>query len=117
MEYSANHRLATYGTLAPGEINANQLDGLEGYWISGFAHGELIKKGWGSSHGCPGCLLNPDGPPIQVSIFVSQDLPDHWERLDAFEGEEYQRVVTTVETGRGSIEVSMYELNRLALDP
>ena len=47
-------------------------------------------------------------PGSQVQIFESVDLPDHWPRLDDFEGPEYQRVVTTVKTALGDIDASLY---------
>ena len=43
-----------------------------------------------------------------MEVFESVDLPDHWARLDAFEGSEYQRVVTTVYTARGDVDASIY---------
>ena len=112
MKLSANHRLATYGTLSPGEVNADQLEGLPGVWRNGFVRGDLVEAGWGAEHDCPGCLLTPEGEKIPVSIFESQELPKHWNRLDQFEGAEYRRVITSAETADGPLEVSMYELNR-----
>ncbi|MDJ0614701.1 MAG: gamma-glutamylcyclotransferase family protein [Rhizobiaceae bacterium] len=112
MEFTAEHRLATYGTLAPGEVNADQLDGLQGEWKQGTIRGDLLKEGWGADHGCPGCLINPNGERIDVFIFESADLPRHWARLDAFEGTEYSRIETMAETKDGLLEVSIYELNR-----
>ncbi len=116
MDSSASRRLATYGTLAPGEVNAHQLDGLEGQWKTGTVRGDLLTEGWGAEHGCPGCLITANGGEIPVHIFESKDLPDHWERLDAFEGTEYRRVVAVAETTYGPIEVSIYELNREVLN-
>jgi gamma-glutamylcyclotransferase (GGCT)/AIG2-like uncharacterized protein YtfP len=34
--------------------------------------------------------------------------PDHWARLDDFEGDGYERVVTTVRTPAGEIDASIY---------
>ncbi|MEM9279460.1 MAG: hypothetical protein AAGA76_12865 [Pseudomonadota bacterium] len=47
---------------------------------------------------------------IEVFIFESPDLPYHWERLDAFEGEGYRRKIAVAETGDGDVEVSIYEV-------
>ncbi|MEM7214418.1 MAG: gamma-glutamylcyclotransferase family protein [Pseudomonadota bacterium] len=110
MNSSAQTRLATYGTLAPGQINHHQLAGLKGYWSKGFVRGTLIEEGWGAAHGCPGLVLDPNGPEVEVSIFESVDLPDHWERLDAFEGDGYQRVTVKAAVAGDSIEVSIYEV-------
>jgi hypothetical protein len=41
---------------------------------------------------------------IEVYIFESLDLPDHWSRLDEFEGLGYRRVVVTqVSTADGEL--------------
>lgn len=116
IEFTADHRLATYGTLAPGQINSHELEALYGVWKSGVVRADLFEEGWGADHGCPGCLLNPNGNRVEVSIFESMDLPNHWKRLDAFEGKEYCRVPTYAETDEGPIEVFIYELNREALN-
>lgn len=103
-------RLATYGTLAPGEVNAHQLDGLAGVWSKGRIRGTLIAEGWGADHGCPGIRLSDDSEAVETHIFTSADLPDHWARLDAFEGTEYRRTATVAETDAGTVEVYVYEL-------
>lgn len=92
------HRLAVYGSLAPGEVNAWVLEPLEGAWLSGgFVRGRLRREGWGAGHGFPGLEWDPDGEPVPVDVFVSRALPDHWDRLDAFEGKDYRRAVVPVE--------------------
>lgn len=106
----ADGRLATYGTLVPGQINAHQLDGLSGRWLTGTVHGRLIEDGWGAAHGCPGIRLDPVGNEVAVHVFESADLPQHWARLDAFEGESYRRVSVTVETPEGALAASIYEI-------
>lgn len=45
---------------------------------------------------------------IAVQILESESLPEHWERLDEFEGPAYQRVITTAITDDGEFEVSVY---------
>jgi gamma-glutamylcyclotransferase (GGCT)/AIG2-like uncharacterized protein YtfP len=107
---TALHRLATYGTLAPGRPNQNQLDGLEGRWFAGHVNGMLVHVGWGADLGYPALLLGPDGSDIRVDVFESVDLPAHWDRLDAFEGPGYRRVVTTVRTSVGDVDASIYVL-------
>ena len=46
--------------------------------------------------GCPGLVLNADGKAIPGEVFSSANLDKHWEQLDRFEGEEYQRVEAEV---------------------
>jgi gamma-glutamylcyclotransferase (GGCT)/AIG2-like uncharacterized protein YtfP len=104
------HRLATYGSLAPGRPNHHQLAGLRGRWLDGQVRGRLVNAGWGADLGYPALILDPKGTAIPVHIFESLDLPEHWSRLDDFEGSGYQRVVTTVRTSAGDIEASIYVL-------
>jgi gamma-glutamylcyclotransferase (GGCT)/AIG2-like uncharacterized protein YtfP len=107
---TALHRLATYGSLAPGRPNHHQLDKLEGRWFAGHVNGTLVHAGWGADLGYPALVLDPDGSDIGVDVFESVDLPGHWEHLDAFEGAGYQRVVTQVRTSLGDVEASIYVL-------
>jgi gamma-glutamylcyclotransferase (GGCT)/AIG2-like uncharacterized protein YtfP len=107
---AAVHRLATYGSLAPGRVNHFQLDGLNGRWSAGRVNATLIDRGWGAGLGYPAIVLDPDGPPVEVQVFESVDLPDHWSRLDEFEGPGYSRVVASVSTPDGDIAANIYVL-------
>ena len=109
-ERSADSRLATYGTLSPGRVNHHELAGLEGSWRQGSVRGKLIAAGWGASLGYPALVLDPEATPIEVFLFESHDLPDHWRRLDEFEGSGYRRVVTQVRTPDGDVDASIYVL-------
>jgi gamma-glutamylcyclotransferase (GGCT)/AIG2-like uncharacterized protein YtfP len=103
-------RLAVYGTLAPGRANHHQLTGLSGRWIEGTVRGQLHEAGWGAYLGYPAIVLDADGPEVSVQLFESSDLPEHWDRLDTFEGPAYRRAVTTVRTVEGDLLASIYEL-------
>ena len=103
-------RLATYGTLAPGRVNNHELVELNGHWRTGTVRGNLLEDGWGADLGYPGLILDPTGPEIEVFVFESNDLPNHWDRLDAFEGEGYKRVPVIVHTIDGDLEASIYAL-------
>jgi len=109
------HRLAVYGSLAPGRPNHHQLDGLRGLWFPGRVHGTLVQAGWGAGLGFPALVLDPDGPAVDVQVFESSELPAHWSRLDAFEGPGYERVATTVRVPSGDVAASIYVLR--AQDP
>ena len=74
----------TYGTLGPGKPNHHQLDGLDGRWPKGHVNRLLVDAGWGASLGYLALVLQADGPAIDVEVFESADLPDHWARLDDF---------------------------------
>jgi gamma-glutamylcyclotransferase (GGCT)/AIG2-like uncharacterized protein YtfP len=102
------HRLATYGTLAPGRANHHQLDGLDGRWFRGQVRGALVDTGWGAALGYPALVLDPEGPDVEVDVFESVDLPARWARLDDFEGSGYARVATTVSTADGSVDACIY---------
>jgi gamma-glutamylcyclotransferase (GGCT)/AIG2-like uncharacterized protein YtfP len=102
------HRLATYGSLAPGHPNHHQLDGLRGRWVKGHVFGRLVDAGWGAGLGYPALILDPQGSAVPVAVFESTDLTENWSRLDDFEGPGYQRVLTLVRTSAGDIEAFIY---------
>jgi gamma-glutamylcyclotransferase (GGCT)/AIG2-like uncharacterized protein YtfP len=72
--------------------------------------GSLIDAGWGAELGYPALILDPDGPEIEVFVFESKALLDHWDRLDAFEGPGYRRVTVDVSTPEGVLPASIYVL-------
>ena len=110
MSHGSTRRLAVYGTLAPGRPNHHQLSSLSGRWIEGTVRGRLLQEGWGAEIGYPGIILDLDGPTVGVQLFESSDLPDHWTRLDEFEGSGYLRTVTAVSTAEGDLLASIYVL-------
>lgn len=103
-------RLAVYGSLAPGRPNHHELEALSGRWREGTVRGHLRQAGWGATLGYPGLELDDDGDHVPVHVLESDDLPAHWARLDAFEGEGYRRVVATVHTSSGTFEAFVYVL-------
>jgi gamma-glutamylcyclotransferase (GGCT)/AIG2-like uncharacterized protein YtfP len=106
-----HQRLATYGSLGPGRPNHDQLATLTGQWSRGFVRGRLVAVGWGADLGFPAIVLDPEGPEVDVEVFESSDLPDHWDRLDEFEGAGYVRMVATVHTASGDVEAFIYALH------
>ena len=109
----SEHRLATYGTLAPGRGNHHHVAALGGRWLTGIVTGILYEEGWGSDQGCPGMVPSSEGEAIAVHILEAANLPAHWDRLDAFEGEEYQRVIVPVKLESGEMmDCSIYALRR-----
>jgi gamma-glutamylcyclotransferase (GGCT)/AIG2-like uncharacterized protein YtfP len=103
-------RLATYGTLAPGRPNHGELSDPPGRWLVGHVRGSLLEAGWGADLGYPGLILNPGEPRVEVHVFESPALLDHWRRLDEFEGPGYRRVVVDVSTLEGVMPASIYVL-------
>lgn len=107
---SAEHRLAVYGSLAPGKENHHQMAGMAGDWSKGTVRGRLHQVGWGASQGYPGLELDPAGDTVAVEVFTSTDLPAHWGRLDRFEGADYRRTLVTVETEAGPLKAYIYSV-------
>ena len=104
-------RLFVYGTLAPGEPNHDQLDGVRGSWTPASVRGHLRRLGWGADMGYPALILDPDAERIAGQLLESDDLERHWRRLDEFEGDEYSRVLTRVDLADGrEVEAFVYVL-------
>lgn len=89
------NRLFVYGTLAPGRPNEHVLAGVPGEWEAATVRGTLLPDGWGAAVGFPAIIMDDHGPEVRGFVFSSQKLGEHWERLDEFEGEGYERVLTT----------------------
>jgi len=106
--FAAECRLAVYGSLAPGRPNHHQLAALRGDWRTGKVRGRLVEKGWGAALGYPGLVLDAAGDEIAVQLFESAGLSEHWNRLDAFEGDGYRRVVVSVQTEAGPVDAFIY---------
>jgi len=85
-------RLFVYGTLAPGKPNEQILAEIGGDWEEGYVLGDLLDDGWGADMGYPGIKLSKAGNKVHGFLFSSTGLKDAWSNLDAFEGEEYERV-------------------------
>lgn len=88
--------LAVYGTLAPGEMNAEVVADIGGHWRPGTVRGHRSIWPDGPYRGLPRLVLDDDGPAVPVQVLHAPDLPEHWDRLDDFEGVAYRRVLTTV---------------------
>ena len=105
-------RLAVYGTLAPGRSNHHQVAMLRGTCRTGTVRGQLLPNGWGAALGYPALILDDSAEPVEAHLLESLDLPAHWARLDAFEGEGYRRVVAAVSIGGQPVLANIYVLNR-----
>jgi gamma-glutamylcyclotransferase (GGCT)/AIG2-like uncharacterized protein YtfP len=105
-------RLAVYGTLRPGEANHHMLADLPGTWERGTVRGRLHRTGWGMTFGFPALIWDPGAPPVPVQVLTSRELPAHWARLDAFEGNAYRRVVVPVRIGADSVLANVYVLRQ-----
>ena len=109
--FGPSKRLAVYGSLAPGQKNHYILENLSGTWLQGFISGKIFDRGWGAGLGYPGAIWKPGGIPVDVHVLVSDQLCEHWQRLDRFEGDEYRRSLVPVYNQSGLLCIAnIYEL-------
>ena len=112
-EDDSRQRLFVYGSLAPGRPNHHVMADIPGSWQPATLRGHLVDEGWGAELGCPGILPSPDGEEVSGFVLASASLGDHWTRLDAFEGVEYERVIATVRIDSArDVDAFVYALKR-----
>ncbi len=105
------NRLFVYGTLAPGRPNEHVLAEVPGKWEPAIVKGKLLQEGWGAAEGYPGIVLDESGSEVNGFLLTSAALSEHWVRLDMFEGDGYERVLTTAKLRDGSVvKAHIYEL-------
>jgi gamma-glutamylcyclotransferase (GGCT)/AIG2-like uncharacterized protein YtfP len=106
-------RLFVYGTLAPGRPNEHVLSAVPGTWQQATVRGHLIQEGWGADQGYPGIVVNESAGSVPGFLLTSDALHSEWNRLDAFEGAEYERVLAKVQLDGGHVvEAYLYQLKR-----
>jgi gamma-glutamylcyclotransferase (GGCT)/AIG2-like uncharacterized protein YtfP len=106
--------LFVYGTLCPGKPNAHLLENIGGSWKKGYIRGTLYQSGWGAAMGYPGVVPDRSAGRVDGYVFYSDNLPAHWEELDAFEGEGYLRVPVTVQQEDGkAVDCFVYMLKEV----
>jgi gamma-glutamylcyclotransferase (GGCT)/AIG2-like uncharacterized protein YtfP len=100
-----SRRLAVYGTLAPGAANHRVIADLGGSWTDGFVAGAVE-----SVEGYPAFRWKQGARKIPVKVLSSERLPEHWRRIDRFEGETYRRILVPVRLRKGTAGVAhIYE--------
>ena len=99
--------LFVYGTLMPNCPHGDVLENIIGKFIPATVKGTLRNAGWSASMGYPGIHLDEDAGIVHGFLFSSDNLINHWDYLDKFENEEFQRKEVTVERF-DEIEVDTY---------
>lgn len=73
--------------------------------------GCLYDQGWGAALGSPGIVPSPDGERIAGYLLSAPSLDQHWDMLDAFEGEGYERLRVSVRVaGDRELDAFVYAL-------
>lgn len=83
--------LFVYGTLMPNCPHGDVLNKIGGKFIPATVKGNLKDAGWSASMGYPGIKLDEQGDTIHGFLFYSNNLINHWDYLDEFEGAEFER--------------------------
>lgn len=91
--FGCSRWLASYGSLAPGGHNHGELAPCAGTWWQGTVTGHRAERQW------PVFTFAEGGQHVPVSLLHSERLPAHWAALDAFEGDEYRRILVPVWSG------------------
>ena len=107
------NRLFVYGTLAPGRPNDHVLADIGGTWEPATVKGRLLQEGWGAAAGYPGIILDEQADDVEGFLFSSDQLAAHWPRLDEFEGQGYERVLTKAKRKDGTpVDAFVYQIAR-----
>lgn len=107
------NRIFVYGTLAPGRPNEHVLACVCGTWEPATVRGTLVEEGWGAAAGYPGIVLSDTADEVHGLVFTSADLAAHWDRLDAFEGDGYVRLLVVATLASGvCVNAYVYALSR-----
>jgi gamma-glutamylcyclotransferase (GGCT)/AIG2-like uncharacterized protein YtfP len=114
---SVDQRLAVYGSLAPGAVNHEVVEPIGGRWVPGTVTGRLVHDGWGAALGFPAFYPDRSGQPIPVQLLIADDLPAHLPRLDAFEGDDYARMIVPATVDGVLIDVWIYALKQSKGEP
>ena len=109
--FGAASRLAIYGTLAPGKVNHHHVAELGGAWQPASVRGRLDRVPGGEHKGLPAIVLDPAAELLRLQLLRCPRLTDAWDRLDAFEGDEIQRLLVPLEAdGRITGVANIYAL-------
>ena len=87
------------------------MNAIGGSWETATVTGKLRQEGWGAEMGYPGIDLDEHGGEVEGFLCTSENLASHWDALDAFEGEAYERVLAKIKRNDGTtIDAYIYRL-------
>jgi gamma-glutamylcyclotransferase (GGCT)/AIG2-like uncharacterized protein YtfP len=93
--------LAVYGTLAPGQPNHWVVQSFGGHWSKAWVRGIALQD-----QGYPVFIDDPHAPEFEVDVLKSSMID--WDALDAFEGENYRRILVRLRGGAESFTGNIY---------
>jgi len=103
--------LFVYGTLKPGEPMDHLLESIGGTWKKGTVRGRFIWADEIPGFPYPGVILDDGYDTVDGYLFRSENLSNHWDDLDRYEGNSYKRVITQVALRDGTVtDAYIYEL-------
>lgn len=102
----AKGRLCVYGTLRPGEENFHLMAPLGGEWQ------DVTYPGYFSapddSYDYPRIAWTPQGDTNDGKLITSSKLASEWASFDEFEGDDYCRLLTPVQSSNGPMVANIY---------
>lgn len=93
--------MAVYGSLAPGRKNYPIVEPFGGEWSKAWVQGTVEQD-----QGYPVFIYDPNGPELEVDVLTSHNID--WTALDAFEGENYRRILVSLRRGREMFTGNIY---------
>ncbi len=115
--FEASCKLAIYGSLAPGASNHHIVNPIHDQeWLETTVEGRVFELGWGIDMGYPAMVWTPGQNKLSTHLLKSPDLPNHWSRLDFFEGDNYIRILIPVFLGASFLTVANIYEARWATD-
>jgi hypothetical protein len=102
-----SHRLAVYGSLAPGGANQDQLAGLDGQWQDGAVKGVVEERdGFLEFH------WRLKAKSVPVKVLSTSKVNAQFVRLDRFEGPRYHRILVPIVVDEKTAVCNIYEGKR-----
>ncbi len=106
-----DHALFLYGSLMPGESANGVFGKIDARFVKAHIQARYSADGWGHTEGYPAVILDEKAGKVEGFLVLSNELDKLFGELDAYEGEQYQRVGYHATTEDGKlIACQVYEL-------